>query len=173
MLRKYENGPLCSQKKHGKDTLSLQLFILMQMWGSLAGWSEGEGDQGKCNWGISLWGPTQIPNVPRAENKISMGAAPATLAPSIDAPSATQKHWGLSPTTVLAGYSPPHAGKNLYCHHESSADEVGACVIRLFGSRPASQRELTPTGSSPAGSCLYEASVHGGMWLGLGNFTVD
>lgn len=34
---------------------------------------------------------TQIPNVLRAENKNSMGAAPATLAPSIKAPSATQK----------------------------------------------------------------------------------
>lgn len=34
---------------------------------------------------------TQIPNVLRAENKNSMGAALATLAPSIKAPTATQK----------------------------------------------------------------------------------
>lgn len=47
----------------------------------------------------------QIPNVLKGENKNSMGAALAILAPSIDAPSATQKHRGLSRQTVPPKYS--------------------------------------------------------------------
>lgn len=78
--------------EYGKDTLSLQRFILMQMWGSLAGLEGGRGVLGKCSWGISLWGPTQIPNVLKAESKISMGAALATLAPFNNTTPATQKN---------------------------------------------------------------------------------
>lgn len=51
----------------------------------------GEGGEGGAIEELLCEALTQIPNVLRAENKNSMGAAPATLAPSIKAPSATQK----------------------------------------------------------------------------------
>lgn len=67
--------------------------LQVQKWGE--GWEGEKGGRGVC-WGNAIEGLlcealTQIPNVLRAENKNSMGAAAATLAPSIGAPSATQK----------------------------------------------------------------------------------
>lgn len=74
--------------------------------------------------------------------------------PSIDAPSATQKHWRLFQNipVLIRNYT----AKN-FRHHESCADEATSFVIRLLwwsdeGSRSASQRELTPTERSGAGS---------------------
>lgn len=110
MLHRYENGPFHSQKNMAKTFCPCSSSFWCKCEAALQVRMGGGGDRGKCNWGISLWGPTQIPNVLRAENKNSMGAAPATLAPSIEAPSATQKHWGL-----FKNIPPPHAGQNLHC----------------------------------------------------------
>lgn len=117
---------------------------------------------------------TQIPNVLRAENKNSMGAAPATLALSIKAPSATQKPWGASPegSDPTSPYATPTSTPTTQPipvlarepptspTHLPTSPVVGGAVKRVT---------VAPTGSSP----LIGAGVHSGMWLGLGNFTVD
>lgn len=66
--------------------------------------------EGGRNWGASLWGPDANPKCSQGRKQNSMGAAPATLAPSIKAPSATQKPWEAFPegSPPLPNPSQPH-----------------------------------------------------------------
>ena len=144
-----------------KTLRSLQLFILMQMWGSLPVWTRrggggwGPGGGGACNWGISLWGPMQIPNVLRVENKNSMGAPPATFAPSMDSPSHTQKLWRLfstnsaSRTFSAAAVLTMTPSWWIHWFHWSNAE----C-------RSASQTPPPSPGSSVAGPCVWMEAVY-------------
>lgn len=62
---------------------------------------------------------------------------------------------------------------NDFSHHGSSADGVTGCTTRLLGDYLSDEESDAQWELSGWLLCLYEASVHGGMWLGLGNFTVD
>lgn len=105
----------------------------------------------------------QIPNVLRAENKSSMGAAPATKGPFNGCASCHTK-------APRAACSSPHGGETFTAEVTGTIVQTSFCGDCL--SDDGSHREATAGGSLPGWlRCLCEASVHGGMWLGLGNFT--
>lgn len=179
-IRGGKKRPLLPEE-YGQSILSLQLFILMQMCGSPAGskfgggveggrsWVRDEGG-GARNWGASLWGPDANPKCSQGRKQNSMGAALATLAPSIKAPSATQKPWGEEGSHPFPTH-PNLTRKHNQCQYWPEKFRHHQLISKLARSSAEPGREvtLTSTGSSP----LVEAGVHSGMWLGLGNFTVD
>lgn len=163
MLHRYENGPFAANGIWQRHVVPAALHFDANV-RLPCRFEEGEGDQEKCSWGI-LWGPTQIPSVLRVENKNSMGAAPTKLAPSIDAPSATQKDlWQKG----LKNMPPSHAGQK--CTLPGSAaitnPVLGKWLVEWFfslvmkGVTLSPQRELTPTGNSRVCSSVCMKPVY-------------
>lgn len=130
--------------------------------------------EGECNWGASLWDPDANPKCSQGWKQKQHGcstghigsfnkstfshtkareAFPEGSHPTSPRTASTLTHTP-QPIPVLARELPTSS-----THHQTSLVCSGA-VKRII---------LKPTGSSP----LIEAGVQSGMWLGLGNFTVD